>query len=108
MAFKDNLIKRRDGSFILKHKTKKHKKGDCIECGENPKDRPFGGLYEYNARDVQLVRNHIEEHLTFYTGTKSGKPEWCTECKSLKKYVFELYDPKTLRSNKNKWKKHAK
>ena len=44
MGYSDNLVKKRDGSFVLKHKTKKHKEGDCPECGENPKDRPLGGL----------------------------------------------------------------
>ena len=40
--------------------------------------------------DMLLVRKHIEEHLTFYSNTKSIKPIWCTTCKSLKQYLCTL------------------
>ena len=92
MGYSDNLVKKRDGSFVLKHKTKKHKEGDCTECGENPKDRALGGLYQYKKDDMLLVRKHIEEHLVFYSNTKSIKPIWCGECKSLKQYLCVLHD----------------
>ena len=37
MGFKDRLVKQKDGSYVLKSKTKKAKKeGTCVECGENP------------------------------------------------------------------------
>ena len=36
MGFKDNLVKQKDGSYLLKSKSKKTKDGNCIECGENP------------------------------------------------------------------------
>ena len=39
MGFNDDLTRKRDGSYILKHKTKKSKDGDCMECGENTKSR---------------------------------------------------------------------
>ena len=39
MGYKDDLVKKRDGTYVLKHKTKAAKEGDCIECGENPKNR---------------------------------------------------------------------
>ena len=55
MGYKDNLVRKRDGTYVLKHKTKKHKEGDCPECGENPKDRPLGGLYQYKKDDMLLV-----------------------------------------------------
>ncbi len=90
MGFEDNLVRKRNGSYVLKHKTKKHKEGDCIECGENPKDRSLGGLYRYNKDDMILVRNHIEGHLTFYSNVKSMTPVWCDECQSLKQYVCTL------------------
>ena len=92
MVYKDNLVRKRDGSYVLKHKTKKHKKGDCPECGENPKDRELGGLYRYKKDDMLLVRKHIEEHLTFYSNTKSITPNWCSACQSLKQYVCILHD----------------
>ena len=90
MGYSDNLVKKSDGSFVLKHKTKKLKEGDCPECGENPKDRALGGLYQYKKDDMLLVRKHIEEHLTFYSNTKSIVPVWCSECKSLKQYLCTL------------------
>ena len=90
MGFKDNLVKKRDGSFVLKHKTKKHKKGDCPECGENPMDRELGLLYRYKQDDLLLVRKHIEDHLTFYSNTKSMTPIWCGTCESLKEYKCVL------------------
>ena len=95
MGYKDNLVRKRDGTYVLKHKTKKHKEGDCLECGENPKDRPLGGLYQYKKDDMLLVRKHIEEHLTFYSNTKSIKPIWCTTCKSLKQYLCVLHDKRS-------------
>ena len=95
MGYNDNLIRKRNGSYVLKHKTKKHKEGECTECGENPKDRALGGLYRYKKDDMLLVRNHIEEHLTFYSNVKSMTPVWCDECQSLKKYVCELGDKRT-------------
>ena len=92
MGYKDNLVRKRDGSYVLKHKTKKHKEGDCLECGENPKDRELGGLYRYKKDDMLLVRKHIEEHLTFYSNVKSMIPEWCGTCQSLKRYMCILND----------------
>ena len=102
MGYKDNLIRKKDGSYVLKHKTKKHKKGDCPACGENPKDRILGGLYRYKQADMLLVRNHIEEHLTFYSNVKSMTPVLCDECQSLKQYVCVL-DEK--RKDLKSWKK---
>ena len=55
MGFKDDLKRKKDGSYILKHKTKEGKVGDCIECGQNPKARDL--LYRYNSEDMILVRN---------------------------------------------------
>jgi|TARA_B100001094_G_C17797124_1_gene607286 hypothetical protein len=97
MGFKDNLKKRKDGSFILKSKTKTHKDGECTECGFNENDSGLGGLFQYKAKDVELVRYRVEEHLTFYSDTKSCKIDWCTKCKQLKQYVYELKDSKSKR-----------
>ena len=48
MGFKDNLVRQKDGSYLLKSKTKKvKKKGTCVECGENSSVRDL--LYQYNA-----------------------------------------------------------
>ena len=49
MGFKDNLKKRKDGSFILKSKTKTHKDGECTECGFNENDSGLGGLFQYKS-----------------------------------------------------------
>ena len=37
---KQNLTRKKDGSYVLKHKTIKAKKDDCKECSQNPKNRP--------------------------------------------------------------------
>ena len=95
MGYKDNLTRKRDGSYVLKHKTKEHKEGDFLECGENKKNRPLGGLYRYNKDDMLLVRNHIEEHLLFYSNTKSMTPIWCDTCQALKKYSCLMNDKRS-------------
>ena len=89
MGFKDKLVKQKDGSYILKSKSKKvKKKGMCVECGENGSTRDL--MYEYNAEDMILVRNHIEDHLIMHPKHKSITPEWCDTCKSLKKYLVRI------------------
>ena len=95
MGYNDDLVKKRDGSYVLKHKTKEHKEGDCLECGENKKNRPLGGLYRYNKDDMLLVRNHIEEHLMFYSNTRSMTPIWCDTCQALKKYSCVMNDKRS-------------
>ena len=107
MAFDDNL-KRSGNTYILKSKTKTHKKGECEECGHNPNDEYSTGLYRYKASHMQMVRNAIEDHLKLHSNTESCTPEWCSKCKALKQYVFKMYDPKKLIKNKNKWNKHSK
>ena len=89
MGFKDNLVRQKDGSYLLKSKTKKVKKeGTCVECGENSSVRDL--LYQYNAEDMTLVRDYIENHLTTHSKHKSVTPDWCGTCKSLKRYVIEM------------------
>ena len=88
MGFNDDLTRRRDGSYILKHKTKKSKDGDCMECGENTKSRDL--LFRYKTEDVQLVRNHVEDHLRSFTKHESIKPIWCKECQALIEYKIKL------------------
>ena len=71
MGYKDDLVKKRDGTYVLKHKTKEAKEGDCIECGENPKNRALGGLYKYKTEDMLMVREYMEEHLRSFSKHKS-------------------------------------
>ena len=93
MGFKDKLVKQKDGSYVLSSKSKKiKKKGACIECGENPVVRDL--LYQYNAEDMLLVRDYIEEHLTSYPKHESMKPNWCDACKSLIGYTAKLKNAK--------------
>ena len=63
---KSSLSRRKDGSYILKHKTRKGKKDDCVECGQNEKNRELGLLYRHVSNDMMLVRDYIEHHLTEY------------------------------------------
>ena len=89
MTFKDNLVREKDGSYVLKSKSKKvKKKGLCVECGENSSTRDL--LYEYNAEDVTSVRDYVEDHLTTYMNHKSMKVVWCTTCNALIKYMVSL------------------
>ena len=89
MGFKDKLVKQKDGSYILKSKSKKvKKKGKCVECGENGSTRDL--MYQYNAEDMILVRNHIEDHLIMHPKHKSVTPTWCETCKSLKNYLVNV------------------
>ena len=89
MAFDDKLIRQKDGSYILKSKSKKaNKEGVCVECGENPSVRDL--LYQYNAEDMIMVRNYIEDHLIMHPKHKTMTPEWCDTCKSLKKYLIRI------------------
>ena len=88
MGFNDDLIHAEDGSYILKHKTKEGKEGDCIECGQNPKAREL--LYRYNTEDMILVRNHIDVHLRSFPKHESIKPLWCKECQTLIKYMIKI------------------
>ena len=92
MGFKDNLVKQKDGSYLLKSKSKTAKDGDCIECGENPTTRDL--MYQYNAEDMILVREYMEEHLIMYHAHETITPEWCDECKALKSYKLKIKDAK--------------
>ena len=87
---KKNLTRREDGSYVLKHKTKKVKKGNCIECGQNEKNRPLGLLYKFKTDDMFMVQEHIVQYLTDYKSTKSITPIWCDTCKALIEYSVEL------------------
>ena len=97
MGYKDDLVKKKDGTYVLKHKTREAKEGDCIECGENPKNRALGGLYKYKTEDMLMVRGHMEEHLRSFSKHKSIKPIWCKKCKALLRYTIILDTKKSYR-----------
>ena len=88
MRFNDELERMRDGSYILKYKTKKSKDGDCIECGQNSKSRDL--LYRYKTEDMTLVRNHMDDHLRYFTRHESIKPTWCKKCQALIEYKIKV------------------
>ena len=88
MAYNDDLVRKEDGSYILKHKTKKSKDGDCIECGENTKSRDL--LFRYKTEDLQLVRDHIEDHLRMHSTHNTMKPVWCGKCQALIEYKIKI------------------
>ena len=97
MGYKDDLVKKKDGTYVLKHKTREAKDGDCIECGENPKNRPMGGLYRYKTEDMLLIREYMEEHLRMNSRHKFIKPIWCKKCKALLRYTVILDTKKSYR-----------
>ena len=92
MGFKDNLRKSKDGYFTLKSKSKTAKKGVCLTCGQDSETQDL--LYEYKAKDMLLVREHMEDHLISYSNHKSIEPIWCTECKALIEYKVTLVNAK--------------
>lgn len=92
MGFKDNLRKSKAGHFTLKSKSKAAKKGVCLTCGQDSETQDL--LYEYKAKDMLLVREYMEDHLTSYSNHKSIEPIWCTECKALTRYVIKLNNEK--------------
>ena len=46
--------------------------------------------------DWELIEDHIEENLRFYTNTESITPVSCKTCGRLLKYVSKLKDDKSL------------
>ena len=90
MKSKSNLVRRKDGSYILKHKTSKAKKGDCTECKQNPKDSRMGLTYRYKKDDMLRVKHHMEETLMYYSSLKSMTPKWCSTCNALIDYEVEV------------------
>ena len=89
MGYNDKLVRRKDGSYILKSKSKNTKENkECLECGENPSVRNW--MFQYNTEDMILVRNHIENHLFMHPKHKSVTPEWCDACKAFKGYVVKI------------------
>ena len=85
----DNLKRnKKDGSYNLKSKTKKAKKGACKFCGHDPLLRD--GLFRYITDDMMLVREYIEDHLTTHSNNKSMTPIWCEECHVLLEYKLRL------------------
>jgi hypothetical protein len=89
MKSKDNLKRNKnDGSYNLKSKTKKAKKGACKFCGHDPVLRD--GLFRYITDDMMLVREYIEDHLTTHSNHKSMTPIWCEECHVLLEYKLRL------------------
>ena len=91
-----SLTKRKDGSYVLKHKTAKAKKGVCKECGQNPKNRELGLRYRHNSEDNLSVQEYIENHLREYKKHKSVTPVWCGTCNALIEYFVEVDIDKTL------------
>ena len=91
-----NLTKRKDGSYVLKHKTTKAKKGVCVECGQNPKNRDLGLLYRHKSEDNFMVQEYIENHLREYKKHKSITPIWCGTCHALIEYNVEVDINQTL------------
>jgi hypothetical protein len=89
MGYNDKLVRRKDGSYILKSKSKNTKENkECLECRENPLVRNL--MFQYNTEDMILVRNHIENHLFMHPKHKSVTPEWCDACKAFKGYVVKI------------------
>ena len=49
----------------------------------------------FNAEDMILVREHMEDHLITYSNHETIKPIWCEECKALIEYKVTLNNEKS-------------
>ncbi len=85
---KDNLKRKKDGSYILKSRSTAGKNGTCIECGENSETREL--LFRYKQDDLMLVKNHIEDHLISFPKHESITPIWCSKCNCLLEYLIRM------------------
>tara|TARA_B100000963_G_scaffold176188_1_gene153239 strand:- start:358 stop:663 length:306 start_codon:yes stop_codon:yes gene_type:complete len=92
----NDLKRRKDGSYVLKHKSKQAKKGVCTECGQNEKSRELGLLYRHKSEDNLSVQEYISNHLRDYKKHKSVTPVWCSKCKALIEYFVEVDIDQTL------------
>ena len=72
MGYKDNLVRKRDGSYVLKHKTKKHKKSDkaptSMKIDPNKKGKNIAAdIFENRKGDWRQIKdddgNYNQEYL---------------------------------------------
>ena len=60
---------------------------NCIECGEDPKERGSGGMYKHNPRDKRLAKEYCERTAN---SNQIIKPVWRDCCGTLSHYSVKL------------------
>ena len=77
-----------DREYFKEKKTGKKPKGRYTICCGQEKGR--GLLNKNNKADWALIEEHCEDHLTYYSSTKTIEPICCKKCGRLIKYITTL------------------
>ncbi len=80
--------------FKYKDRPKKKNEAELTPCCNQSVDHKV--LNVNRKEDWELIEDHIEENLRFYTGAESITPVSCKKCGRLLKYVSKLKDDKSL------------
>jgi len=80
--------------FKYKDRPKKKNETEFTPCCNQSVDHKV--LNVNRKEDWELIEDHIEENLRFYTSTESITPVSCKKCGRLLKYVSKLRDDKSL------------
>ena len=80
--------------FKYKDRPKKKNETEFTPCCNQSVDHKV--LNVNRKEDWELIDDHIEENLRFYTSTESITPVSCKKCGRLLKYVSKLRDDKSL------------
>ena len=80
--------------FKYKDRPKKKNEAEFTPCCNQSVDHEV--LNVNRKEDWEIIENHIEENLRFYTSTESITPVSCKKCGRLLEYVSKLKDDKSL------------
>ena len=80
--------------FKYKDRPKKKDEAELTPCCNQSVDHKV--LNVNRKEDWELIEDHIEENLRFYTSTESITPVSCKTCGRLLKYISKLKDDKSL------------
>ena len=78
--------------FKYKDRPKKKNEAEFTPCCNQSVDHKV--LNVNRKEDWELIEDHIEENLRFYTSTESITPVSCKKCGRLLEYVSKLKDDK--------------
>ncbi len=78
--------------FKYKDRPKKKNEAEFTPCCNQSVDHKV--LNVNRKEDWEIIEDHIEENLRFYTSTESITPVSCKKCGRLLEYVSKLKDDK--------------
>ena len=78
--------------FKYKDRPKKKNEAELTPCCNQSVDHKV--LNVNRKEDWEIIEDHIEENLRFYTSTESITPVSCKKCGRLLEYVSKLKDDK--------------